>query len=147
MKQSIAVSVVLFAVFTTSAARALDARDFFKGVEGQYTIQTADGIAPKPENSLAEVFVDKDEVVLTLPFCSKDGSFCDPGYLFLSDAQTTVEQKQTSEGLVTTITVSKSPAETYIWTQRASDVRFQNPQYTAQGRVWNLEHVLVKNAP
>lgn len=147
MQNQLRVWSIFFAVLASSAVQALDIQTFLKGIEGQYTIVSAGGHAPKPDNALAEVFVDKDEAVLTMPYCSEDGGFCDPGYQFLTYSETSVAQKTQTDGSIeTTITVDGSAGKkTYVWIAREKDALFQNPQYAAEGKVRTLEHVLVKN--
>jgi hypothetical protein len=61
--------------------------DFVTAVGGDYEILKADGKETKYKEG--SVVGEKDEVVLSFPYCPEDGDLCDSGYIFLPRAPAT----------------------------------------------------------
>lgn len=127
------------------ATTAVDTKTFVKRIEGAYVIELAGGEVPKAENTLADVFVDADEGVLTLPYCSSSG-ICDPGFVFLPYASTTVlEESLPGGGTVSRITVDDGGRKvSYSWTQTGDKYTFDNPDYVLDGKSFPLQHRLIR---
>jgi hypothetical protein len=141
--------VLAFSVGSSAsyAGTNVDAAVFIARVAGAYTIQTAGGVVPHEENSLADVFADTTEGAFTLPYCDPAGSFCDPGYLFFGYKVTTVTEEVLADGSVEDQIVldDSGKKKTFTWTASTSGtITFRNEQYSLNGKTIVLEHVMVK---
>ncbi len=141
-------TTLILAVFllnqATYAATTLDTKAFIDSIQGTYLIEEVGGHPPKPDNSLADVYADTDEGVLTLPYCPS-GGFCDPGYIFLSYANTTTTEATLSDGSVqVTFEVNDGSGKKYSWTSANGKVSFFNPNYKVNGAATPLTHQLTK---
>jgi len=139
------ISFTFQASYADSTPKSVDAKAFAQRVQGTYKIEFAGGTAAKEENELADVFADEEEAAFTLPYCPP-GQGCDPGYIFMKHAETTVEEVTNTDGsVVDTLTVtSGTKTRIYTWTENGGKVTFTNPQYMLKGVATTLEHVLVK---
>ncbi len=141
MAQSILFLVILLSLQGAYAGVAVDPREWAAERQSTYCVETADGVQPKPENALADVFADSSEFILTMPFCPAGGS-CDPGYLYFPYAQTQVWRETLADGSVQDSLTQGGVPTRFTWTERAGTVAFLNPEYNDLGTIRPLEHVL-----
>ncbi|MBY0370816.1 hypothetical protein K2X33_09030 [bacterium] len=136
-------SVSLFA-----APQAMDAKDFFETVQGDYEITGLVGNAKKPDGALANVFADTDVASLTFPYCLKKDGLCVPGYIDLTYADTRVDFEDLADGTVQFTIQSKVAGVTsvYVWKQKGQDASFYNAQAKPDGVTAGLTHLLKRVA-
>ncbi len=137
--------LALCAIFSSAyAATEVDAKKFIQSIEGDYTIQKVGGDAPHAENSLASIFADADEAVLTMPYCPPGGKACDPGYHFFPYKALVVKSDKLSDGtLIHELEWDDAGTmKKYKWTEKSGVFTFLNPQYDLDGNTIALEHVL-----
>lgn len=148
LKSIAAVVGICLALSPTSLFASDQAEAFLRSISGQYVITLVGGHPPHTEDgqvSMADVFADKDEAALTMPYCPPGGGACDPGYLFFKYSDTEVASAKLPDGRVqTTLTVKDGAVKTYVWTQGPTEAVFRNEQYFP-GVNPALEHVLKKN--
>jgi hypothetical protein len=120
---------------------AVDPRQWAAQQQSPYCVDKADGLPPKPENALADVFADTSEFVLTMPFCPEGGS-CDPGYLYFPYEKTQVWRETLTDGSVQDSLTQPGISAPFTWTERGGVVTFINPEYKDLGTPRPLEHVL-----
>lgn len=134
-------SAILLTIQSVYAEVAVDPKEWATQQQSAYCVEKADGVAPKPENALADVFADSDEFILTMPFCPEGGS-CDPGYLYFGYASTQILRETLPDGSIQDTLTQTATGSTFTWTERAGTIAFLNPQYNDLGNLRPLEHVL-----
>lgn len=144
-KNFLTVIAFCFAVSQSYAITVVDPKDWVKQHEGDYRIQKAGGAAPKEENSIANVFADTEEGVLTMPFC-RAGEPCHVGYLFLPYNETQISEEVLTSGETRSTIQVKDAARTltYTWTQKGEKALFHNPHFVLDSKAVTMEHDLVK---
>jgi len=125
-----------------SAGDEMVARDFFKSIEGKYTIEKV-GPGEPHGPKIADVAVGDEEANLTMPYCADSGGACDPGYIDLTLAETKVLKKSVARGHV--LATILSDGKRYTWEERAGRYFFRNYQYeTFFGEKIVLTHEMKK---
>lgn len=141
-------AVIFTQLFAASSFATIPTDQFCELAKGNYKIETANGVKPKPEAETASVEKDLNaqECVLTFPYCVPDAS-CDPGYQFLGFATTKVSETKTS-------TLSSYSIETEVNGKKlrflleldSGKLRFVNYQYAMpNNETVTLEHLGVKS--
>ena len=129
------------------ATSAPDAKTFIQSIQASYSIVSAGGSAPHPDNAVADVYADTDEGAFTMPYCPPGGASCDPGYLFFPYDKTAITQSKLADGsLQTVLAVDDGVTKKFTWTDKNGTVTFSNPQYMLDKKITVLEHVLTKVA-
>ena len=137
--------IFLFAATIAVSATAVDSKNFIKGIESQYKIESAGGVKPHDDNSIADVYADTDEGAFTMPYCPPSEASCLPGYFFFPYDKTTVTQESLADGSTrTTLVVDDGGARTFTWTDAKGTITFHNPYYNIGGKQTAVDHVLKK---
>ncbi|MEZ4751245.1 MAG: hypothetical protein R3B54_11680 [Bdellovibrionota bacterium] len=134
---------ILYAGQTASPGSEIDYENFFLGSAGTYTIRSAGGVPPKPENEGA--IVDGNFGYLMLPYCEPGGA-CNPGYIFVDRATTRFFRREV-QGLsqVDMVLSANGSTKFYSWTERENgEVLFRDFQYRLNEARVCMEHVLVR---
>ncbi|MCB0405168.1 MAG: hypothetical protein KDD51_10310 [Bdellovibrionales bacterium] len=128
---------------TASPGMEIDYESFFLANSGVYTIRSAGGAPPKPENDAA--MVDGNFGYLMLPYCEPGGA-CNPGYIFVDKASTHFFRREVSGGSQFDMVLhDNGKTKYYSWTERDNgEVLFRDFQYRLNEVRVCMEHVLVR---
>ncbi|MBI1859660.1 MAG: hypothetical protein HYR96_01925 [Deltaproteobacteria bacterium] len=141
---ALAAAGLMFHLSTPAQAAGIDARAFFKGHAGLYTIKLHNGVKPDG-NSPGRVEDQGEEGFMEMPFCVHGGGACDVGYIDFPYSSTQVEETELAPNhhLFRISSTADGVTNDFEWESEGPAVRFRRLNYKfPSGSVATLEFIL-----